>query len=50
VGQRPIRGGSWIDPAESCSCTLRRGGHPASTADNIGFRVVLELPGARDRA
>ncbi len=43
VGQRPIRGGSWLDPPQSCLCTLRRGSHPATTADNIGFRLVVEF-------
>ena len=45
VGQRPNRGGSWSDPAESCGVTVRRGSHESHTADNLGFRVVLEIDG-----
>ena len=43
VGQRPVRGGSWTDPAEGCALTVRRGTHATLTADNLGFRVLLEL-------
>ena len=43
VGQRPVRGGSWTDPAEGCAMTVRRGTHATLTADNLGFRVLLEL-------
>jgi serine/threonine-protein kinase len=43
VGQRPVRGGSWSDPAEACGATVRRGAPPKLTADNLGFRVLLEF-------
>ena len=45
VGQRPIRGGSWSDPPEECDATRRRGAHATLTADNLGFRVLLEFTG-----
>jgi formylglycine-generating enzyme required for sulfatase activity len=43
VGQRAVRGSSWSEPAETCLATLERGVHNGTTADNLGFRPLLEL-------
>ncbi len=43
VGHRTIRGGSWSDPGEACGATARRGAPPTLTADDLGFRVLLEF-------
>jgi len=43
VGHRPVKSGSWNEPAELCRATLRRGLHTSTTAENLGFRPLLEL-------
>ena len=43
-GDRLLRGGSWNDPRWSCRSADRAWLKPARTRNNIGFRVVVELP------
>ena len=44
---RPVRGGSWIDPSFACNVTRRNGLPEDTTADDLGFRVVLDLEAER---
>ena len=39
-----IRGGCWLNPPASASCTYRDGEVPDLCGDGMGFRVVLSLP------
>lgn len=40
---RVLRGGSFMDANGNCLSAYRRGGNPASSHANIGFRVVCEV-------
>ncbi len=49
TSSRVIRGGSWIDSAESCRCSVRFRDDPDYRGINLGFRVVL-VPSSRAQA
>ena len=42
-GHRPVRGGGWNEPADVCRVTQVRGLASTDTAENLGFRPVLEM-------
>ena len=42
---RVLRGGSWVSTAWGCRSAFRAGGHPRSRDGDLGFRVLLVLPG-----
>lgn len=42
--QRTIRGGSFVDPIESCRVETRESARPDAHLKDVGFRCVLTLP------
>jgi formylglycine-generating enzyme required for sulfatase activity len=47
--RRVARGGSWYADANRCSAASRWPLAPDTRLNDLGFRVVLEIPGKRDR-
>ena len=45
--RRVVRGGGWIDSADSCRSFNRNGVPPSEFSDHVGFRVVLEIDASK---
>jgi sulfatase modifying factor 1 len=48
-GRRVMRGGSWSDSADGGRAAFRNAWHPTNRSSNVGFRVVLPVPGVGGR-
>jgi hypothetical protein len=45
-----MRGGSWNNPADNARAAYRNNRHPTNRNNNVGFRVVLPVPGPWHRS